>query len=945
MMRFIAFAALLTVGLSAAAQDSVRVRAGDHDAYTRLVIDWAAPVAYRSEREPGGSTVTITFETEALFDLAAVDRGSWSRLVSARQLGSDPAVLEIDAGAPVAPRIFELGSRLVIDLYEGDAAPLQQADRPAEASEAVTEQGPETIAEEALSDPIPLLREARAAVETPSGAANTGARIVLNPPSPVALAVYRRNGALWLVVDAAMTGIPPAIVGPQANRVGTPQRFTVDGGTLFRIDVPPDLAATVRRDGLSWQVLLSDQAVAAETVNARVQRFGRDAPGVLLEAAGLGPRIAFFDPDVGDRIIALPRLETSPMPIAERRFVDFDLMSSAAGMVLRPERETVRFEIRDDGVLVSAPGGLRLNRTLLEAEAPTTKEVAGTAVAENRLFALDVWHGDPAAAFPEKRIAGETVLRAAENDSQRVRAHLGLARLYIAHGFAHEALAHLGLARAVMADVAASPDVIALAGVGKILAGFPQQGLDDLDEPAFQAVPETAIWRGYAHALLGEWPEAHESFENGAFLLDRYPGELAERISIQAAEAALRNGNIVAAQDHLDRIDMLHDRQRPDRRGRAALNFLRGELMRQTGDNRRAIRHWQAAAKQGDRLYRVRAELALTELQSASDELTPAEAAEKLEGLRFAWRGDAMETAIGEALGGMYMEAGNPREGFDVLRGTAARAAPEAAAAIAEKMRSEFARLFVEGEADALSPVVAYALYRDFEELAPRGADQVRAGRQLAERLVEIDLLDHAAALLTDVMDEDGAQRLAVGARLAAVHLLNRNPQEALDVLDALGEGDDTFAEGLRLLRARSLSELGRTEDALTVLDGLSSLEADRLRADVLWAAERWDQAAEALAALMPSLESGALSEADAQLVLKQAVALTLADDGATLDELSDRYAGAMEQTAQANAFRVLTSSVQRGLQINRDTIAASVARIDLFKEFLAGFGVAKSPA
>ena len=56
--------------------------------------------------------------------------------------------------------------------------------------------------------------------------------------------------------------------------------------------------------------------------------------------------------------------------------------------------------------------------------------------------------------------------------------------------------------------------------------------------------------------------------------------------------------------------------------------------------------------------------------------------------------------------------------------------------------------LFVEDKADSMSPITAIALYDEFRELTPPGKKGAEMVRRLADRLVDVDLLDRAAELL-----------------------------------------------------------------------------------------------------------------------------------------------------------------------------------------------------
>ena len=85
-----------------------------------------------------------------------------------------------------------------------------------------------------------------------------------------------------------------------------------------------------------------------------------------------------------------------------------------------------------------------------------------------------------------------------------------------------------------------------------------------------------------------------------------------------------------------------------------------------------------------------------------------------------------------------------------------------------------------------------------------------------------------------------GAGRAQVATRLAVIYLMDRKPDRALATLRASRTGglSNDLRDQRLLLEARALSDLGRHELALEVIADVTGRAADRLRADILWAAQ-----------------------------------------------------------------------------------------------------------
>ena len=99
---------------------------------------------------------------------------------------------------------------------------------------------------------------------------------------------------------------------------------------------------------------------------------------------------------------------------------------------------------------------------------------------------------------------------------------------------------------------------------------------------------------------------------------------------------------------------------------------------------------------------------------------------------------------------------------------------------------AQFAELFLNGAADQLGDLDALSLYYDFRQLTPAGARGDEMIRNLARRLVKVDLLAQAADLLEYQIDSrlQGAAQAQVAAELALIRIADRNPEGALRVLN-----------------------------------------------------------------------------------------------------------------------------------------------------------------
>jgi hypothetical protein len=237
-------------------------------------------------------------------------------------------------------------------------------------------------------------------------------------------------------------------------------------------------------------------------------------------------------------------------------------------------------------------------------------------------------------------------------------------------------------------------------------------------------------------------------------------------------------------------------------------------------------------------------------------------------------------------------------------------------------------------------PLAALSLHDDFQDLTPAGEVGDMIASKLADRLVGVELLDRAAEVLKQQVETrlKGAALADAVNRLGLIHLLARQPEEALTVLNGRipPEATPTAVAQRRQLRARALGELTRYKEALALLDGDNSQDADRLRAEIGWRTQNWPLAAYAFARLAPEA-SKTLSDTDRQTVLRLAIAQALKNDPAALKDLRKVYGAGMAQSAFKESFDLVTAPGE-GPAVDLRAITRQVGEVDQFRAFMTSY-------
>jgi hypothetical protein len=523
-------------------------------------------------------------------------------------------------------------------------------------------------------------------------------------------------------------------------------------------------------------------------------------------------------------------------------------------------------------------------------------------------------------------------------ETERNRARLELARFYFANGNGEEAVSMLNFLAKQVPDLRAHADFLGLLGASEILSYRTEDGLRDLSSPLLADQPEVELWQAAGLAEQRDWQNAEEKFAITETILTGYPEPFFSRFFVLAIESAEATGKDHEASDWLDFITAAPHRPSID----PALSYLRGVLHAKAGRAQAAEDAWKETDLSNDRLYKVRAEMALIDLGVSTGSLTPAQAADRLEALRFGWRGDDLEVDILHRLGQFYIEAKNVKAGLNALaQAVALYPSSPMTPQIHTEMENIFHDVFLGDLGKKLSPLDSLTLYQQYRDLMPTGKDGDAIMRNLAERLIAVDLLDQAAVLLDDLARNrlQGEDKDRAALRLAGIRLLDHKPDAAMDALD-ITKPDTLTAEMQNertLLRARALSEQHHEADATALLKDNNSMDAKKLRADIAMHGQNWGDAAKDLMDLVgpPPPAAVDLTPEQANWLLNAAIAYALAGDQTGLDRLAIDYSTAMAKAPQNDTFRVLTQPEKTGQLRDLNAAQAQISQVDMFQGFL----------
>ena len=755
---------------------------------------------------------------------------------------------------------------------------------------------------------------------------------------PTASAVFTHHRYVWMIFDTPIP-IDTRVLRNDLQDVITDLDYSRSGNEqILRMTLrEPHLVSSSLEEN-SWLVTLGDLVLSPPKPLAVERRATDQDEGIIEIALPTANQVhTVEDPDRGTTMRVVSAFGPARAIFKPHDFVEFLIEPSIHGIVVQPLADDIAVEIRDGNVEIGRPHGL-----VLSGEGAMVYEAANSAMGERHRPGYVAIENE---VLTSDGSVGSLITRTQQAvaelpEEERTAGRLRLARLYLATDMAAEGLGMLRYIKSEDPAVDRDPSFRALIGVGKVLMGRDREALKDFDTFRLGDSQDISLWRGLAYLGLGDWPNAEREFLQGEPAIGGYMTRRQVHFRLAAARAALEVGDMEMASRQVGAAEALLGNVEAN----DELLLLWGWLNERSGRNEQAIAAYSRVVKSPDRKLEAEATLRLVSIQNAMGTIETDEAIDKLETLAIVWRGDTIELNTLAELAKLHVAKGNYRRAFELMK---AAAISDADSPITRALENEldgvFADLFIARKADKMPPIDALALYYDFREMTPvdrRGDEMIRA---LADRLIEVDLLDQAAQLLEHQIDNrlHGAGRAQVAAKLALVHLMNRKPEKALEVIARTRQA--VLPADLQMqrivLEARALSETGRADLAVELLSTVDGPDVARLKADALWRAENWEDAGDQLERLLGKSWSKdePLSESVRYDVLRAAIAYSLAGDNLGLGRIRSKFASGMAGTPDGTSFEVVTGGLPEAAGEIRDVVS-KIAGTDTLDAFLADY-------
>jgi tetratricopeptide (TPR) repeat protein len=881
------------------------VHVAQAESFSRVEFHWRG-AGGQAQTQRDGQTLTFRFGRDADPDIARLRLAppKWIKTAEKRHVGGRlelTLTLSDDADANVGVA----DGATFVNVFPRPPPPPVAAPSAAAAPAPVEPDPPRP-------NPVPAGGVVRMVADVGSGET----KLSFTWANPAGAAVFRRGDFVWVVFDAAATlDVSKAPRG--LTQFGEVEAFRGADYSAIRIRSASGTPVAAISDGSTWTIAFGSGQHAAPTA-VRVQRDADSALGALKAAVSGATRIVRLpDPDAGDQLMVLTALGPAKGLVARRDYVHLSFLPSVQGLAVEPRTEDLAVTREGDIVHLARPGGLTLSPAWA-LQRRGQEQLGLPQPAAMPALIGEAWSKTGEGGFIARHDALMTAASAeisAGRDGS-VAAQMGLARFLVGSELSFEALGVLNVAARGHPTLLSDAEFRGLRGLARVMARRYKEADADFSAPVLSDDPSAALWRSFIASKQAQWTEARTQFANGAEAFALFPPIWKARFARADADAALRLGDLDAAEARVklalaEKVDPLEE---------LATRLVQARVIDARGQKERALRIYQAIATAPLESLSAPAMLRATQIRLEQGTITPVQAGGVYNNLRYRWRGDATELECIRALGRLYMSQGRYRDALEAMRSAGGRVLdlPEAGLLQAD-LAQGFRSLFLDGQADGLEPIQALALFYDFKDLTPLGADGDLMVRKLVRRLVDVDLLPQAAELLKYQADNrlDGVPRAQVATDLAVIYLMDRKPEQALEAINSSRTTvlPAALTAERRVVEARAWTALGRYDAALEVLDKDASRDAQDLRAEITWKQKNWSAAAplfeKALGERFKNPQP--LSGDEEGKLLRAGVAYSLAGDMGSLARLQGRYQGFYDQAHNPEALRIALSGEPSG--------------------------------
>ena len=732
----------------------------------------------------------------------------------------------------------------------------------------------------------------------------------------VGAAIFLRAGKLWIVFDEA-SNISFQGMTEQQLKNGKMKGFkqlnieSTPAATFIIADVAHGInldEISVIRSENTW--LIKAVEMQASTVTQRIDSDDKGIITYISPVAGMaeinfnsksGKIISYVDPFIGDDMIVVPTVLDYLYMDNVYYYVDFELLKTAQGAAIQKNSDRLQFQDEHGNILIRGiDNPLSLSPKVYSDKGQDIFQKFAQFDTKKSILSLSAYTV-PVSAFKYELSKLYNLVHDSKSMNKGV-VWVNIALFYLANHWYNEASTAISMAYSYNMALVSNYKAMLLESVAEFMHGNRERAYEIIkniymDDVALPDKEEVRFWKGVIASRMNEEGNVEMYFSEmtatniarliklrGAnFLTDYTPDILFECGS--AALFKLVGQNSSDTKDILNVMMKLNLTSRDDNR----LKFYLAQYYVQQEDQGKAIDYFnQCLEDVNDQFNYARCMAEKGKYLKGMKLIPTSDYIDRLERVLWLWRGDEMEIRNLKTLADLYHKVGKYADSLRVWKIISVNYPnnPTAISAV-NNMGSIFIEFFTNYDARKITPLKALSFFYEFQNLIPIGNTGDDIVLRAASYMVELYMLDKAAALLEhQVKNRLVGQRREIALNvLARVYVASQKPDAAIKILEEEGDlskvTSDPIWEQRKYIYARALLHNGNYGKMFKTLKNDYSYKADKLKSKAYWDLASWKNFSDFSEPYLYSIRYGdnAITNSDTTKILKQMIAYAHADD------------------------------------------------------------------
>lgn len=661
-----------------------------------------------------------------------------------------------------------------------------------------------------------------------------------------AIAIFRSGEDIVIVIDKT---IEESIIQKSA---ALKPKATIyqDNYTILKFHKDHSIIAQREQNTNNWVIKHVNSQAESQDITPINFAFNEDKKSIFFNVNDAPKVFTYVNPIMGNQIAVIPLKQENHLVKESRSFVDYIILPTIQGIAVGLNTEEIDITRSSAGVRFKSG----LNDIIGQNGLSSTNMVHGLWDNDNSSTLLPFTNFSDGPHFLEQKKNLQNLIINNRTPEALANKRYELAKFYFREGLYHEALTVIDQIMLTSPNyLVNNPDAILMNAVSNALIERYQVAHDLFELVPTHYIPldlldEYKMWVKYNNSYLEFIAPEIPLIQGMNKYVKHYSPKVQWKLALRALEKSILHQRLENAEkilQFLKKID--YNKSLADVND---LLFLEAKFLQKKQQFTKAENIWHAMRHNiRDPRNRMRATTELVRMQQYFRDITISEAIEQLMSIRTSWRGDKIEYDFLLTLAEMYQRNNNLVEALRVYKYTLAAFGNINEMIDSLFLTTEMIKLFNfifarDGISEVMSDFEVISLFYEFRELTPIGSAGDRMVIAIANRLINLDLLDKAEALLEHQVTYrlNGEQRVQTANHLALIYIMNHKPEKVLQVIKNTDRDNYIYDDYLtRLhLKAKSLSDLGEYVEAEILLADDISAKADLLREEIYFRTKNW---------------------------------------------------------------------------------------------------------